>query len=179
MTRAREMPGVVERALFLSLGLLAVLMPLAPLGPAGALVVPDLLYCLAVGWMVRRPATAPLWAVLLLGLFGDVMLSRPIGLGALGLVLVAEWFRRWGRLFHSSPFPLEWLAATVGFAALLAGSRIALALVFAPAPSPGALASYLFATALAYPIAVLGLAWCLNLRAPRSQAFARPMGRLR
>jgi hypothetical protein len=26
---------------------------------------------------------------------------------------------------------------------------------------------------------VLGLAWCLNLRTPRSQAFAKPMGRLR
>ena len=107
------------------------------------------------------------------------MLSRPIGLGALGLVLVSEWFRRWGRLFHSSPFPLEWLAATLGFAALLAGTRLALAIVFAPAPTAAALASYLVGTALAYPLVVLGLAWCLNLRAPRSQSFGQPMGRLR
>jgi rod shape-determining protein MreD len=179
MTAARPMPGTVERALFLSLGLIAVLAPLAPLGLAGGLVVPDLLYCLVVGWMVRRPATAPLWAVLLLGLLGDVMLSRPIGLGALGLVLVSEWFRRRGRLFHSSPFPLEWLAATLGFAVLLAGVRVALALVFAPGPTAGMLASYLAATALAYPLVVLGLAWCLKLRAPRPNAFGQPMGRLR
>jgi hypothetical protein len=38
---------------------------------------------------------------------------------------------------------------------------------------------YLLATALAYPLVVFGLTWCLNLRAPRSQAFGSPTGRLR
>jgi hypothetical protein len=41
------------------------------------------------------------------------------------------------------------------------------------------LASYLAATALAYPLVVLGLAWCLKLRAPRPNPFGQPMGRLR
>ncbi len=179
MRSPRPLPALVETTLFLALGLLAVLVPLTPLAPAGGLVVPDVLYCLVIGWMVRRPATAPLWAVVALGLLGDVMLAWPLGLGALGLVLVSEWFRRWGRLFHSSPFPLEWLAATVGFAALLAGCRLALALVFAGGPGTRPLAAFLLATALAYPLVVLGLTWCLGLRAPRSRAFGQPMGRLK
>ena len=85
-----------------------------PLGPGGALVAPDLLYCLLVAWVVRRPARTPLWAIVALGLFADVMLSRPLGLGALALMLAVEAFRRRAVLFHGAPFLLEWLAAVAG-----------------------------------------------------------------
>ena len=71
------------------------------------------------------------------------------------------------------PFPLEWLAATAAFAAMLAGMEIALALVFADRPGFAAtLVRYGVTTALAYPLIVLGLTWCLNLRATRSPAAA-------
>ncbi|MFO1207826.1 MAG: rod shape-determining protein MreD [Amaricoccus sp.] len=179
MTARRPLPASVALALFLSLGLFAVLAPLAPFAPAGGLVVPDLLYCLVIAWVVRRPATAPLWAVVLLGLFGDLMLARPVGLGALGLVMISEWFRRRGYLFHSAPFPFEWLVAGLGFAAMLAGIRLVLAVTFAGGPGAGVLLSYLVATVLAYPLVVLGIVWCLGLRAPRAQAFGNPPARLR
>ncbi len=38
---------------------------------------------------------------------------------------------------------------------------------------------YGIATALAYPLVVLGLTWCLGLRATRSPAAERSMGRPR
>ena len=107
------------------------------------------------------------------------MLSRPIGLGALGLVLVSEWFRLRARRFHGSPFVLEWLAAAAAFAGMLAGMELALALVFADRPGFAAMLRYGITTALAYPLIVLGLTWCLNLRAPRSQAFGAPLRPLR
>lgn len=174
----RPLPGVAETLLFLGLGVVAVQAALVPLGPGGTLVPPDLLYCLAVAWVIRRPKSAPLWAITGLGLFADVMLSRPIGLGALGLLLASEWFRLHARRFHGSPFPLEWLAAATGFAAVLGGMTLALALVLAPRPGLATLLPYLAATAIAYPLVVLGLTWCLRVRAPGAQRFGNPLGRL-
>ena len=115
--------------MLLGLGFMAVLAVMIPLGPGGELVAPDLLYCLLVAWVVRRPARTPLWAVVALGLFADVMLSRPIGLGALALMLAVEAFRRRALLFHGAPFLLEWAAAVAGFALMLAGMHLALGLV--------------------------------------------------
>ena len=55
---------------------------------------------------------------------------------------------------------------------MLAAMHLALALVFAHPPGAVRLARYLFATTLAYPLVVLGLAWCLRLRAPRMSEAA-------
>ncbi|HVL20663.1 MAG TPA: rod shape-determining protein MreD [Amaricoccus sp.] len=178
MTVPRVLPGGLETPVMVGLGTMAILAVTMPLGPGGELVAPDLLYCLLVAWVVRRPARTPLLAVVALGLLADVLLSRPIGLGALALMLVVEAFRRRAILFHGAPFVLEWAAAVAGFALMLAGMRLALALVFVEPPGVGLLARYLLATAIAYPLVVLGLAWCLRLRAPRAASGYRP-GRVR
>ncbi len=173
MKRPRPLPGFAETALFLGLGIVAVQATLIPLGPGGMLTAPDLLFCLVMAWMIRRPATAPFWAVLLLGLFADVMMSRPIGLGALGLILASEWFRLRTVRFQARPFLVEWLAVALAFATVLAAMQVALALVFAARPGIAAVIGYAITTALAYPLIVLGLAWCLNLRAPSVQRGTR------
>jgi len=174
---ARALPAVAETPSLVGLGVLAVLTVTMPLGPGGALVGPDLLYCLLVAWVIRRPARTPLWAIVALGLFADLMLSRPLGLGALGLMLVAEGFRRRAILFHGAPFPVEWAAAVAGFAVLLAGMHLALVVVFATPPGLVPSLRFLLVTALAYPLVVLGLAWCLRVRAPRAVSAYR-MGRV-
>jgi rod shape-determining protein MreD len=166
MSRRRTIPAVVEPAILLCLGFVAVQAALIPLGPGGRLAAPDLLYCLLIAWVIRRPAQSPLWVVLLLGLFADVMLSRPIGLGALGVLLLTEAFRTRAALFHNAPFAVEWLAATLGFAAMLAAMNLALKLVLAAPPGLTASLHHLLATTLSYPLVVLGLTWCLGLRAP-------------
>jgi len=177
MRRPRALSPSGEQALLLGLGLVAVLAVMIPLGPGGALVPPHLLYALLVAWVIRRPATTPLWAVLALGLFGDVMLSLPIGLGALGLMLAVEGFRSRAVLFHGTPFVLEWVAAAIGFALMLAGMHLALRLVFVAPPGLGPSLRFLLATAIAYPLVVLGITWCLGVRAPREAAGQR-LGRL-
>ncbi len=173
MSARPAVPPFLETAIFVGLGLVAVEAALIPLGPGGALVPPDLLFGLVLAWVIRRPASAPLWAMLGLGLFADLMTSRPLGLGALGLLLAAEWFRRRAARFQSGPFPLEWLAVALAFAAVLAAMQIALALVFADRPAFAALARYALATVLAYPLIVLGLAWCLGLRPATAARGAR------
>ena len=51
--------------------------------------------------------------------------------------------------------------------------QLALALVFADAARPRrARSATSLATALAYPLVVLGLVWCLGLRAPAPRATA-------
>ena len=161
--RHAALPRFLETAILVGLGVVAVGAALVPLGPGGALVPPDLLFGLVVAWVIRRPATAPLWAVLGLGLFADLLMSRPLGLGALGLVLASEWFRARAGRFQSAPFLLEWLALGLAFSVVLAAMQVALTLVFADGPGLAALARYAVATLLAYPLIVLGLTWCLGL----------------
>jgi rod shape-determining protein MreD len=146
---SRGLPLLAERALLPTLGVVAVYAALVPLGPGSGLVPPDLLYCLVVAWVIRRPASAPLWVVLGLGLLADLLLSRLNGL----------------------PFPVEWLAASAGFAAMLAAMNLALVLTLAHPPGLAASAQYLLATALAYPLVVAGLL-LLHVRAPRATRTA-------
>lgn len=176
-TASRPLPAAAETVTLLAAGVLCVLASTVPLGSGGTLVLPDLLYCLLVAWVVRRPARTPLWLVVGLGLFADLMLSRPVGLGALGLMLAVETFRRQALLFHGAPFVLEWIAAAIGFALMLAGMHLALEIVFAHPPGLIASLHHLGSTAAAYPLVVLGLVWCLRVRAPQAVSDYR-MGRL-
>jgi rod shape-determining protein MreD len=179
MSGPSALPAVAETAVLLGLGGVAVLAAMIPLGPGGRLGAPDLLYSLLVAWVIRRPARTPLWVVLLLGLFADVMLSRPIGLGALGLLLATEVFRARATLFHNTPFPVEWLAASAAFAAMLAAMHLVLTAALAAPPGLSASLHYLLSTTIAYPLVVLGLTWCLRLRAPRAADGDFRPGRLR
>ena len=178
MTRQRPIPTVAQIALLAGFGVVAIYAGLIPLGTADGLAVPDLLYCLAVAWVIRRPASAPLWIILGLGLFGDIMLSRPIGLGALGLMLATEAMRANAAVFHGSPVVLEWLAAVLAFALMVAGMEVLLRLSFADGPGATPLLGYVLSTAVAYPIVAAGLVWGLGLRAPRGSRTGDRLGRL-
>lgn len=173
----RRLPALAETGLYLVLGLAATVAPLLPLAPGGRLMPPDLAFCLTIAWVIRRPARLPFVAVLAVGLLGDLLLARPVGLGALGLLLVSEAFRHRAHLFWSAPFPVEWLAATGAFAALLAVFHLALSLVFADPPGLALSLRYLAATAVAYPFVVLGLVWVVGLRAPRLRDGGHHMAR--
>jgi rod shape-determining protein MreD len=127
--------------------------------------------------VVRRPARTPFWAVVALGLFADVLLSRPLGLGALGLMLVVEAFRRRALLFHGAPFIVEWAAAVAAFALMLLAMNLVLEAALVVPPGLALSLRHLTGTAIAYPLVVLGLTWCLGLRAPRAVAAYR-LGRL-
>lgn len=158
MSGPRTIPAPLRSVLLAGLGLAAVLSAMIPLAPGSGLVPPDLLYCLMIAWAVRDPATVALWLVLVLGVFADVMLARPLGLGALGLVLAAEIARGAGAQRRGPPFLLEWLAAVAGFALLLAASHLVLRLSLMEPPGLAASARHLAATAIAYPIIAMVVA---------------------
>ena len=83
-------------------GLVAIMAAMIPLAPGGALGPPDILWCVVVAFAVRRPGAAPAWLIVALGLAADLMLSRPLGLGALALFLSAETMR----IAASTSFPV-------------------------------------------------------------------------
>jgi hypothetical protein len=95
----------------------------------------------------------------------DILLSRPIGLGARGLLLAAEVAGRKAATFRDLPVPDEWAAAARGYAAILAGICALLRLTFAETPTLHDLLRYLVATTLAYPLVALAVAWGVRLRA--------------
>jgi rod shape-determining protein MreD len=176
MTRFRHGSHRLETALLTGLGLVAIYIPLVPYslaaedgGP------PDLLFCLVVAWILRRPDTAPLVLVLTLGLLADVLNSRPMGLGALALVLGSELFRAQRSLLLGAPFVLEWIA--VALTLIVAGLCVSLMLkvTFIDGPSIGQLVTQALVTAVFYPVVVVFLHWMIGIRAPE----ARPQpGRL-
>ena len=170
MSAARA-PYRLPRALLAPLGIAAVYAALAPLAPGGGATTPDLLYCLVIAWVVRAPRAAPVLVVLALGLFADLLLSRPPGLGALGLLAASEWVRGPGGAPRDWSFPREWLVAALAFALMIAAMTLVLALSLAAPPSLGALRGHLIATVIAYPVVAGLVAWLLGPR--RGAAPAR------
>ena len=143
MSRPRALPPLIEKAIFLGLGVVAVEAALIPLGPGSALVAPDLLFGLVVAWVIRRPATAPLWAVRrarALRRPDDVAPARARGAGAdarLGVVPPARGALPGGAL------PARVAGDGAGLRGRCSpGCSCALALVFADGPGLAALARY-------------------------------------
>lgn len=160
MTRTLLQPALVA-----ALGVIAMYVPLVPIGHAADRIAnPDLLFCLLAAWSVRRPAAVPLALVLALGITADLLLGRPPGPGALGLVLVTEYLRT----RRTAGFAFEVLRAGVLFAALLAGTALLLVITLAPNPGPEPLARHWLATMLAYPV-IAGLVQ-VGLTASRAAA---------
>lgn len=144
MTRAS-----LQAVLVAALGIVVIHVPLVPLGHAANRVAnPDLLFCLLAAWTVRRPAAVPLPLVLALGLAADLLLGRPPGPGALGLVLATEYLRT----RRIAGFATEFFRAAALFAALLSGTALLLLLTLAPSPGLEPLARHWLATILAYPV---------------------------
>jgi rod shape-determining protein MreD len=171
MTRPHPRSPRIGRALLFVFGLVAVYLPLIPYslaaeggGP------PDLLFALVMAWIVRRPDTAPILLVVLLGLLADVLTSRPLGLGALGLVLCAELFRSHRGFLVGYPFLLEWFSVAVVLFVLSVSSFFLLKITFMDGPSVQQLVRQSLITAICYPGIVAVLHWMVGIRAPEARS---------
>jgi rod shape-determining protein MreD len=158
----------LRRLAFLALGIAAVYLPLTPLAPGADRVAPDVLYCLVIAWVLRDPAAAPLWTILALGLFADLMLSRPIGLCALGLLFASEFARNHGDILRGTPIVVEWIAAVLVFALMIACIGAVLRASFAPAPGFDLSLRLVVQTALLYPVVSLATALGMRLFGPHA-----------
>lgn len=161
----RPFSRTAELILLGGFGIVAIYAALLPLAPDGGMMPPDLLYCLVIAWVLRTPKPLPILLIAGLGLLADILLSRPMGLGAVGLLLSAEFIRRRSGRLIGAPFPLEWAAAILTFALMLVGMQALLHLVFAAPAGPHDLLRHFLGTLMAYPVAVLAIVGGLGLRA--------------
>ncbi|AXQ93626.1 rod shape-determining protein MreD [Cereibacter azotoformans] len=156
-----------------------VMLRLLPLGfEAGAWPGPDLLLCLILAWVMRRPDYLPALLLALVLLLEDLLLMRPPGLWAALVLIATEFLRTRAALTRELSFPVEWMLVSGIMLALRFAERMVAALAFLPQPALGQHLQQTATTILCYPL-IVGCCWLLlDLRKPATgelDAFGRRM----
>jgi rod shape-determining protein MreD len=175
MTEARLTRRIVAGAAFAGIAAAMVLVKLLPLGlNAGGWPVPDLLMCLLVAWMIRRPDLLPMPLVAAVFLWADMMLMRPPGLWAALAVLAGEWLRNRQRGLRAAPLVAEPGLLVALMVAMVLAHWAVLALLFVDQPRLGQQLLQVPVTVLAYPVVAALLQLGLGLRRrPVVEGFGR------
>lgn len=157
----------IFRGLFLALALALLFVRLLPLGSTpGALPGPDLLLCLILAWVVRRPDFLPMPLILVVILVEDLLLLRPPGLWTALVILATEFLRSRAALTRELNFLVEWMLVSGLMLGMMLAYRLVLGLTFVPQPAFGfAIVQVLWSIAL-YPLIVVLLRMLLDLRKP-------------
>jgi rod shape-determining protein MreD len=157
----------IFRGLFLAIALLLLFVRLLPLGNApGAFPGPDLLVCVIMAWIVRRPDFLPMPLILVIIVAEDLILMRPPGLWTAIVILATEFLRGRIALTRELSFVVEWLLVSGVMLGMMALYRLVLGIAFVPqAPFGFAIVQVLWSIAV-YPV-VVGLSrLALDLRKP-------------
>lgn len=154
-----------RRLVFLGLGFFLIVAAMLPFnleipGWPG----PDLLYCLCVAYVIRRPDIGAFWAITALLLLADILHMRPLGLWTLILLLLTEGFRSRNLDFRDMIFPVEWLVVSLGFACALLIEHVILGLALVPNARFLELFKLFLQTVIAYPLIILFLHFVLHIR---------------
>lgn len=135
--------------------LVVAILPLSPgaVGWAG----PDWLLAMTFAWVLRRPEQVPVLSIAVVMLAADVLLLRPLGLGAAIAVAATEAARRREQRWSERGFPAEWLRVAVLMALMMLAARVLHVLfvipaTLAPLPVVGQDALRVIATVAAYPV---------------------------
>lgn len=155
------------RGLYFSLFALVLffkLLPLSvlPLGIPG----PDLMLCLTMAWVLRRPDYLPALLIALVYLFEDLMFMRPPGLWALMVLLGTEFLRSRVALLREVTFLVEWAMVASVLIGMGLVNRFLLALAMVPQVGLGLAAMQLGITILAYPAIVALSTMAIGVRKP-------------
>jgi len=165
LNRRRQLLGQILYVLTSLALIVAALLPLAPgrIGLPG----PDLLTALTLAWVARRPEQVPVLSVAVIGLVADILLFRPLGLGAAIAVVASEVPRRREHRWREHGFLVEWLRVAILMVLMVLAERTIRTLFFipdtlAPLPPLGQDILRLIATVAVYPL-VAGLLGALGL----------------
>ncbi len=167
MAEQRPVHPLWFAALFLALAGLSLFIRMLPLGARGwTFPGPDLLLCLTLAWVVRRPDYLPAPVIGAVFFLEDLLLMRPPGLWALMVLLGTEFLRRRTGTLRGLNFWFEY--ATVGgtLLAMLLLNRLILAIVMVPQPPFSLSFGQFLGTVLAYPAVVAVSHFVLRVRKP-------------
>lgn len=152
---------------FLGLAVVILFLRLLPLGrEAGSLPGPDILLCLMLAWVMRRPDFLPLWLIIGITLAEDLILMRPPGLWTALVVLATEFLRSRIALTRELSFVIEWLVASGLMVGMLILYRLAFALALVPQQPFGFAVVQVIWSILAYPAVILLSRHLLDTRKP-------------
>lgn len=127
---------------------------------------PDLLLCMTLAWIIRRPDLLPAPVIAGYFLLEDLLLLRPPGLWALIVLITTEFLRARNSALRNFGFGVEYALITGLMLAMFLAYRAILAIVMVPqAPLDLSAAQFLGSVAL-YPLVVVGLHLVLKLRKP-------------
>lgn len=160
---------------FVVMGLAAIValgLMVSPIQPgAGGVFTPDLVFGLMVYWVVRRPEQAGLVIVFFLGLVSDLILGRPVGLGALTLLISVEILRSQVQILRELNFVFEWLVVMLLLLTTMLIQALLLWITLAPTPGLGAMTMSALITGAFYPFVALVGRYGLALRHRRPGAM--------
>lgn len=161
---------LLRLVLLLVLGLLAIYGEAAPIGQAAdAWPSPDMLFLVVAFFSVRRPGTALLLWVFLLGLARDLLTDTPVGIGALSLVAASEALKSLHLSLRRGSFPAELLAVAAALAGMLAVQWLVVVTTLLPAPPLGVMLKQWALTVALYPVLALVLRWLFRVGWRRSR----------
>lgn len=172
-TARRRLTG---QALYVAVVLLVLFLRLLPLAPGRVpWPGPDIVLCLTLAWVLRRPDHVPALVIAAVVLAEDLLLTRPIGLWAAIMVIGSEVARGREARWRAQPFVVEWLRVAVLMALMMAAARLAMQVVLLPVPPAGQVILQWLASCAAYPLVVLAGVTLMGLRRA-SPAEAERMG---
>ena len=184
MVERRQTKRLMYVALFLGLAALVTFFRLLPVGGYGVgpgmedaddlaigfslrdLPAPDILLCLTLAWVVRRPDLLPAPVIAGYFLLEDILLLRPPGLWAALVLLGSEWLRGRVDRFRANAFWMEYLIIAMLMFAMFLVNRAVLAIVMTPQVPLDLSFLHFLATVAAYPLVVAVSHYVFGLRKP-------------
>lgn len=155
------------QAVYLAIAVVIFFLRLLPVGSAPDVwPMPDILLCLTLAWVTRRPDQLPVLLVVAIYLVEDLLLMRPPGLWCAMVVLGTEFLRGRAALTRELGFAMEWLMVSAVMVVMLLANRAILGIAFLPQPSFAQAVVQTLGTILCYPV-IVGLSQILlHLRKP-------------
>lgn len=156
----------IEILLFALMGFISIGLPIIPMGlAANSIGFPDVMFVVFAAWIIRRPMSAPILAIVFFAVLADALMMRPLGLWALVLFVGTEVLRLGNRAFRDIPFVLEWLYVGALFALMLIMQNALLFVSFDSVYLLSDVIGHWVRTVASYPVVVLFLHWALRIRA--------------
>lgn len=152
-------------ALFIALMGVSLFVRLLPLDTTPpALPAPDLMLCVTLAWVLRRPDLLPAVVIVAAFLLEDILLMRPPGLWALVVLAGTEFLRARQPQMRDQGFLAEWAVIALIITAMFLLQRAVLTVTLVPMPDLGPALIQMLGTILIYPVIVAALLLALRPR---------------
>ncbi len=156
MVDPRTLRRIAYALLFSGLCLLLMLYRILPISiEAGGIPAPDLMLCLLIAWVLRRPRWVPTLLIAAVFLTADLIFMRPPGLWAGLVVIAAEYLRHQNHSTSELTFANEMILVSGTILAITVANRVILSVTMVDQLSLVLTVQQFATTLMAYPFVAL------------------------